>query len=118
MLKFKGMKFRHTKDNLPIIVLAVTIVCLLFGIVTKQTGIFASAVSSDSNGNPISVSEHYITIYDGDQKTTFRSNATTVGDALDRAKISINDGDIVEPELEEVISEENYNINIDYQKLG
>ena len=112
MLKFKGMKFRHTKDNLPIIVLAVTIVCLLFGIVTKQTGIFASAVSSDSNGNPISVSEHYITIYDGDQKTTFRSNATTVGDALDRAKISINDGDIVEPKLEEVISEENYNINI------
>lgn len=112
MLEFKYMKFRKTKDNLPIIILAVTIVCLIFSIISKQTGLFASATMSDGNGGAVVSSEHYITIYDGDKRTTVRSNANTIREALERANIKVNDGDTVEPELDETITEENFNINI------
>ncbi len=106
------MKFRETKDNLPIIILALTIICLVFGIVSKQTGIFASATSSDGEGGAVVSSEHYITIYDGDNKITVRSNANTIREALERADVKVSESDTVEPALDETINEENFNINI------
>ena len=53
-----------------------------------------------------------MTIYDNEQRTILRSDAKTVRELLDRAEISVNDGDKVEPGLDEEINANEFNINI------
>ena len=54
----------------------------------------------------------FVTFYDNGEKLTVKTDAITVGEALDRAGVMINTGDIVEPGLDAEISTENYFINI------
>lgn len=54
----------------------------------------------------------FVTFYDDGEKLTVRTDAATVKEALERADITINSGDIVEPGLESEINAENYFINI------
>lgn len=54
----------------------------------------------------------YVNFYDNGEKLTVRTDARTVSDALERAGIVINDGDIVEPKLETEINADNFFINI------
>ncbi len=111
MLKLKCMKFRKTKENLPFLILSLAIVCLIFGIVIKQAGLFAVATSV--NGEAVfDQSNHHITIYDGDNQITVRSDAATVHEALIRADVELGENDTVEPALDEQIVEDNFNINI------
>ena len=105
------MKFRKTKENLPFLILSLILVCLIFAVVVKETGLFAAATSNDG-GAAVATSDHYITIYDNNQKLTVRSNAATVREALERANVHTEDADTVEPGLDEPINEENFNINI------
>ena len=111
MLKLKCMKFRKTKENLPFLILSLILVCLVFAVVVKETGLFAAATSNDREA-AVATSDHYITIYDNNQKLTVRSNAATVREALERANVHTEDADTVEPGLDEPINEENFNINI------
>lgn len=54
----------------------------------------------------------YVTLYDNGDKLTVKTDAITVGEALDRVGVILNTGDIVEPGLDAEISTENYFINI------
>lgn len=54
----------------------------------------------------------FVTFYDNTDKLTVKTDAKTVAEALERADISLNKGDIVEPGLDTVINADNYFINI------
>lgn len=54
----------------------------------------------------------FVTFYDGGEKLIVRTDAKTVEEALARAEIVINEGDIVEPGLATEINADNYYINI------
>lgn len=54
----------------------------------------------------------YVTFYDENTKLTVKTEARTVREALERANIVINDGDIVDPGLDTDISIDNFFINI------
>jgi len=105
------MKFRKTKENLPFLILSLILGCLVFAVVVKEAGPFAFA-SSNSGEVSTPTSDHYITIYDDNQKLTVRSNAATVREALERANVQLGDADMIEPSLDEPIDGESFNINI------
>lgn len=54
----------------------------------------------------------YVTFYDDGEKLTVKTDARTVDEALSRAEIVINKGDIVEPGIEAEINADNFYINI------
>lgn len=58
------------------------------------------------------VTEKHVTFYDDGEKLTVKTDALTVEEALRRAGIVINTGDIVEPELKSEINMDNFFINI------
>ena len=87
------------------------IVFLFFGICLKQQALNARA-TSDQSSSEEETEQHFVTIYDNEQRTILRSDAKTVRELLDRAEISVNDGDKVEPGLDEEINANEFNINI------
>ena len=54
----------------------------------------------------------FVSFYDGGDKLTIKTEASTVRDALDRAGIIINAGDKVEPGLDVEINADNFHVNI------
>ena len=54
----------------------------------------------------------FVTFYDGGERLTVKTDAPTVEEALKRADILINTGDIIEPGLETEINADNFFINI------
>lgn len=58
------------------------------------------------------VNERVVTIYDGNREQTLVTTASTVKDALERAKVSVGQHDAVEPRLESKLVAQNYNINV------
>ncbi|MBR3156982.1 G5 domain-containing protein [Candidatus Saccharibacteria bacterium] len=56
--------------------------------------------------------QNFVTFYDEGAKLTVKTEAKTVGEALERADIIINQGDIVEPSVETEINSNNYFVNI------
>ncbi|MBQ2638324.1 G5 domain-containing protein [Candidatus Saccharibacteria bacterium] len=55
---------------------------------------------------------HFITIYDGDRKTTIKTDAATVADVLARLNLTLDPTDTVSPSLDTTIDSDNYYINI------
>lgn len=55
---------------------------------------------------------HFVTFHDQDETLTIRTDATTVGEALSRANISVQPTDLVEPKLDSKINSNNFRINI------
>ena len=107
------MKKRKAIGILPIpslLILGFAIAILSFSIIAENSGFFASATSAEDaveDGE-----QSFITIYDGEKKTTLRSGATTVRELLARANITYSDYDTIEPDLDEDINSEYFNINI------
>ena len=56
--------------------------------------------------------DYFVTFYDNGQRLTVKTTAITVGEALERAGIVLNETDIVEPKLDEKINSDNFFINI------
>lgn len=56
--------------------------------------------------------EYFVTFYDDGERLTVKTDARTVGEALERAGIMINEADIVEPGLDTEITVNNFFINI------
>ena len=98
------MTLRKTKGNLSLVLLALTIMGLLFAIMNHNQSIFADSVEDQVSAEEVG-GNHYIDIFDNEEKITVRSDATTVGEVLSRAEIELNAGDIVEPALETQINE-------------
>lgn len=53
-----------------------------------------------------------VTVHVDDITTSFVTDATTVGQVLDRAKVTLNDKDLVEPSPDTEISVDSFNINV------
>lgn len=112
MIKFKSMKIRKVTGMFSIpslVILGFTVAILVFSILVKQGSLFASATSGEEADEG---EQSFITIYDGDNKITMRSGATTVRDLLERAEITYDEYDTIEPGLDEEINTETFNINI------
>ncbi|MBQ8156722.1 G5 domain-containing protein [Candidatus Saccharibacteria bacterium] len=102
------MKLSRTFDKL-LAAFAVIFGFLLIGIAVFST---KTTYAGNETGVYEAREEHFVTFYDDGQKLIVRTNAETVGEALERAGYVINDTDIVEPALEEKINSDNFYINI------
>ena len=71
-----------------------------------------SKAFADSDEIEVESESHFVTFYDEDSKLTVKTTARTVREALERAKILINDTDHVEPDLDSEINANNFFINI------
>lgn len=73
-----------------------------------------SSVTFADTGENVAVNEttNYVTFFDDGKKLTIRTNAKTVGDAIEATDIIINDGDKIEPSLDSEINADNFFINI------
>ena len=92
---------------------------ILYGMAALVLVLFAAcaikmySVNTYAEGEAFdAVGAKYVTFYDNGEKLIVKTDAITVGEALDRAGIMINTGDIVEPGLEAEISTEDFFINI------
>lgn len=103
------MKLSRKFDRALILVATATAV-IFFACLLKLTATPTYAEGED--GIYTEVSEKHVTFYDNGTKLTVKTDAATVADAISRANIVINNGDIVEPKLESVIDMDNYFINI------
>ena len=68
--------------------------------------------AADENGIYEETEEHFVSFYDEGEKLTVRTNAATVGEALERAGIQLALTDIVDPGLDTPINSDNFFINI------
>lgn len=58
------------------------------------------------------INERVVTVYDGGQEQTFVTTASTVKEALKRAKVEVGKHDAVEPRAETQLVARNYSINV------
>ena len=56
--------------------------------------------------------DYFVTFYDEGKRLTVKTDAETVGEAIERAGIVLNKTDIVEPKLDDKINSDNFFINI------
>lgn len=68
----------------------------------------ASAYANDGSKHE----RHFVTIHDGDDALTIKTDAKTVGEALERAKIDINEKDLVDPDKDQEIDSNNFHIDL------
>lgn len=106
------MRQKRVKISLLAIVFFVS--TLLFAVALKQYSLNAAAADGDPSQTEAATdsSSHHISIFDENAQINVRSGATTVRDALIRANIELNEGDKVEPALDEEIGSNDFNINI------
>ena len=106
------MRQKRVKISLLAIVFFVS--TLLFAVALKQYSLNAAAADGDPSQTEAAAdsSSHHISIFDENAQINVRSGATTVRDALIRANIELNEGDKVEPALDEEIGSNDFNINI------
>lgn len=98
----------HLKMSL--LILGVVSIALIFGTVVKNT---TSDTFADNEAGQQTISEsHHVIIYDQGKKLTIKTDAITVGEALDRAGYELAATDIVEPARNSMINIDNYHINI------
>lgn len=102
------MKLSKRIDKILISVVVLTL-GLLFGSLYK----IYSNVTYAEGSEPTEVSAaKFVTFYDGGEKLTVRTEARTVGEAIARAEIIVNEGDIVDPGVDTEINADNFYINI------
>lgn len=93
-----------------LIISGVILVTLIFGTVVKNT---TSNTFADNEAGAQTISEsHHVVIYDQGKKLTIKTDAVTVGEALDRLGYELADTDIVEPARTTLINIDNFHINI------
>lgn len=92
---------------------------IIYGIIAVTAVIFVGCLVKTYSINTYAESETYegaaakfVTFHDDNDKLTVKTDAITVGEALDRAGVIINPGDIVEPGLTSEINADNFHINI------
>ncbi len=101
------MRFRNIRKNLPVLILGFIILGLSFCAISQKS-IFAEGVDSGE----LSEGEHFVTIHNDGEDVTIRTNAQTVSEVLERAGVQYEAEDIIEPSLDEDITETDFNINI------
>ena len=103
------MRLSRKFDQALALVVAITLL-LVFGCFVRGNSVNTYAEGDDDTY--IETGAKFVTFYDDGQKLTVKTEAKTVGEAIERAGIMINAGDIVEPGLDTEINMENFFINI------
>lgn len=99
------------KFNRILITSIILIVGVFLGCIAK-VATAPTFAEGDENTTYDGAGAKYVTFYDDGEKLTVRTEVRTVGEALERAKITLNEGDIVDPGVEAEINADNYFINI------
>ena len=98
----------HIKSSL--IISGVVVLALIFGTIFKNVT-FNTFADNEAGVQAISES-HHVVIYDQGKRLTIKTDAITVGEALERAGYELTENDIVEPSRTAMINLDNYHINI------
>lgn len=105
------MRLSKRIDRALDIVIAISLI-VIFAVVANITHRSTFADSNMETSTFATEGARYVTFYDNGNKLTVKTEASTVKEALERAGIVLNEGDIVEPGLDAEISMDNYHINI------
>ncbi len=104
------MKLNRRFDKAISVFVAIT---LILGVASflklNSTGVFAEG---DGTTAFSTAGAKYVTFYDAGEKLIVKTEAATVKEALERAGISIQSGDIVDPGIDTAIDADNFFINI------
>lgn len=92
-------------------VLTVFILSFTGGFAWQQNSVVDTYADTE-NGVFIESEEYFVTFYDAGERLTVKTDARTVGEALERAGIVVDAADIVEPGVETEITVNNFFINI------
>lgn len=86
----------------------------LIGITCSLAFFANSNAATYADEDPVSeISDtHFVTIHDQGGQLTIKTDAASVQDVLDKANITVEDSDIVEPGKDEKINADNFHINI------
>ncbi len=103
------MRLSKKVDQILAILVSFTLV-LVFGVIVSMSSRDTFAEGEDMSF--VDAEAKYVTFYDDGEKLTVKTEAKTVDEALSRAGILINDGDIVDPGIDSEINADNYFINI------
>ena len=105
------MRLARKTDQVLLFIAAILIIVLFAGLIIHSSrNTFAE--TDEEQGTYQTEGAKYVTFYDDGNKTTIKTDAATVGEAISRANIIINDGDKVEPNYDSEINMDNYFINI------
>lgn len=92
---------------------AIVLLALFFGFLIK---IGSNTTFAEGENDETTVFDatgpKYVSFFADGEKLTVKTEARTVGEALQRAGIEINEGDVVEPGIDTDINADNYFINI------
>lgn len=106
------MRLSRKIDKALIIMLLFSIGMFLVSIVSMVS----RSTFADSDNEDILISgddgSRYIVFYDSGKKLIAKTESATVGEALEKANIVLNEGDKVEPGLDSEINADNYFVNI------
>lgn len=105
-----SMKLSRKFDQ-ALIWVALASLVLIFACVIKVNKTTTYAQGEESETYVVGEAK-YVTFYDNGEKLTVKTEARTVGEALSRAEIEVNTGDIVEPGVETEINADNFFVNI------
>lgn len=106
MLKLRYMRINRKHLRFSIFSFGLILLTLFFVSCTRSASLDAFADSEENAGST------FITIYDAGSELVVKSDASTVREVLERAEITIEDEDIVEPGLDETINGDDFYINI------
>lgn len=103
------MKLARKIDRV-FILLTFLVISFIFGLFLAKG---VSHTFADTEGGVfVESEEHFVIFFDHEDKLIVKTKAKTVGEAIERAKIAIYQGDIVEPALDTVIDGDDFPINI------
>ena len=95
-----------------LVMVAICSLAVFFGFLFSSMGRNTFAESENEDGYFNSYGPKFVTIYEGREKLTVKTDAKTVGELLERVKITLGEGDKIEPSLESEIDVDNYFVNI------
>lgn len=106
------MRLARNIDQVLGVVTAVSL-SIVLAVVANTTWKTTTAAQSDAAADSSMLTgAKFVTFYDDGEKLTVKTEARTVREALERAKIVINEGDVIEPGLDAEIDTDNFFINI------
>ncbi len=107
----RGMRLVRKFDQALGVVVAVSL-AIVFGVAANSVVRNTFAENNDPESSSMVTEAKFVTFYDEGEKLIVKTEARTVREALERASIVINEGDIVEPGLDTEINADNFFINI------
>lgn len=103
----------RTKSDIPIYILGFLLMAAFFvlGLKIAPTASFAED-NEEEVEYVVPSGERFVTVFDNGNKTTIKTNASTVAEVLNRLEVVLDESDSVSPSLDTVLDSDLYYINI------